>query len=193
MERHDLETWFASHPQSISTHPDSLLDLCETEIRAHAHRDAWIRAKEIAQESLHRFERIFGLPASDVFVTREVCHEIARELKRHEPHPDDLTAARWVRAAPLDALDGEARRMMADWLRELAEKEEHAAWREIVYFTDHLARKLIDGSQMTRQVDWDFEHTYPRVAARVARMLIREFESHVDGRLDGLGASEQAH
>lgn len=193
MQRRDLETWFATHPQSTEDPPKSLLDQCESEVREHAYRDAWIHAKEIAEESLHRFERVFGLPASDVFVTREVCHEIARELRRHEPHPDDLTASRWVRSAPLDALDSEARRLMADWLRELAEKEEHAAWREIVYFTDHLARKLIDQSHMTSQLDWDFDRSYPRVAARVARMLISEFESHAEETIAGLSHATKRH
>ena len=143
MQRTDLETWFTHHPDSIHTDPAVLLDQCESEVRDHAHRDAWIHAKEIAEESLHRFERVFGLPASDIFVTREVCHEIARELRRNEPHPED-DAVEWVGSGVLEALDSDARRLLQGWLKELAAKEEHSAWREIVYFTDHLARSLID-------------------------------------------------
>lgn len=178
MQRTDLETWFTHHPDSIHTDPAVLLDQCESEVRDHAHRDAWIHAKEIAEESLHRFERVFGLPASDIFVTREVCHEIARELRRNEPHPED-DAVEWVGSGVLEALDSDARRLLQGWLKELAAKEEHSAWREIVYFTDHLARSLIKKANMTSRLDWDLEHSYPHVAARVARMMIREFDAHV--------------
>ena len=177
MERMDLENWFAGHPDSIRTEPDRLLDLCERDVRAHATQDAWLHACEIAEESLHRFERVFGLPASDTFVTREVCHEIARELKRHEPHPDELQCAEWVGRALVDGVDEDARRMLLVWLKDLGEREEHEAWKGIVRFADHLARQLIREAQMTNELDWDFDHSYPRVAARVARLMIREFES----------------
>ena len=176
MERQELENWFAQHPDSIYTQPEVLLDRCEAEVRDHATYDAWLHAREIAEESLHRFERIFGLPASDAFVTREICHEIARELKNHEPHPDERQAAEWAGQAILDVLDDEARDQVRAWLCDLAEKEEHTAWRSIVHFTDHLAQTLIRDQHMTSELDWDLEHTYPQVAVRVAKMMIREFE-----------------
>ena len=180
MERIDLENWITHHPDSIRADSKALLDRCEKDARDHAHQDAWIHAKEIAQKSLRRFEHGFGHPASDTFVTREVCHEIARELKRHEPTPDDLRRGHdeWVSRSLLDALDSEARKLFLDWLNELAEKEEHSTWMEIVRFTDHRARTLIREGHMTDQCDWDLDHTYPMVAARVVRMLIAEFEAH---------------
>ena len=177
MERTDLETWFASHPESHQPSLDILLDQCESEVRHYAHRDAWIHARHIAEKSLRRFEHVFGLPASDVFVTREVCHEIARELRRHEPHLDD-EQMEWIGSRLVDSLDSEARILLRQWLKELAEKEEHVAWREIVYFTHHLAKSLIEHEHMTLRNDWDLEHTYPRIAARVARLMIREFDAH---------------
>ena len=61
---------------------------------------------------------------------------------------------------------------------ELAEKEEHAVWLEIVRFTDHMARSLIRDAGMTRALEWDFDHSYPRVAARVAKLMMQEFEAH---------------
>lgn len=178
MERQELENWFAHHPDSIHMQPDALLDRCETEVRDHATYDAWLHARDVAEESLHRFEGIFGLPASGAFVTREVCHEVARELKSHEPHPDEKLAAEWAGRAVLEALDDEGREHLREWLCDLARREEHAAWRGIVHFTDHLARTLIRDMHMTADLDWDFDHSYPKVAARVARMLIREFEAH---------------
>jgi len=178
MERIDLETWFARHPESIHAHPRILLDLCESEVRDHARHDAWRRARDVAESSLQRFEGTFGLPASEVFVTREVCHEIARELRRHEPHPDAAIATGWVADAHLEKLDAEARRIVREWLSEVAEREEHATWRSIVQFTDHLARWLIRSEGMTNRLDWDLDHTYSRVAARVTRVVMREFEAH---------------
>ena len=180
MERTDLEAWFAHHPESIPGDPDALLDECESSVREHARSDAWSHAREIAEQRMRRFERITGLPASETFVTKEVCHELARELKHHEPHPDDATEDSWLRQSLLDGLDPEARVMLREWVNEMAEKEEHAAWLEIVDFTDHAARSLIRAGQMTSDLDWDFERTYPRVAARVARMLIREYETRAE-------------
>jgi len=178
MQRTDLETWFATHPDAIRMNSRALLDECEFEVRHHAHHDAWIHARDVAQKSLRRFERVFGLPASDSFVTREVCHEIARELKRSEPHVGEMREEDWVSDGVLGMLDPRGRAMLNDWLIELAEQEEHAAWVEIVHFTDRLARKLIDDAHMTLDLEWSMEQSYPRVAARVARMLIREFETH---------------
>jgi hypothetical protein len=45
-----------------------------------------------------------------------------------------------------------------------------------VEFADRLGRTLIRDAGMTADLDWDLERSYPRVAARVARMMIREFE-----------------
>ena len=176
MERLDLETWFAHHPGSTDTPPDALLDQCESEIRDHAKHDAWVHAREIAEQRLRRFERVFGLPASDEFVTREVCHEIARELKQHEPHPDAGIAAEWVGEQLLASVDAEARVMLRTWFLDLAEREEHEAWRSIVRFTDHLARTLIHEEHLTADLEWDFDRSYPKVAARVVRMMIDEFD-----------------
>jgi len=185
MERIDVERWLAQHPGSIHGDPDALLDRCEAETRNHAQHDAWLHAKAIAEQRLHRFERGFGLPASDTFVTREVCHEMARELKSHEPSPDQRAVEAWVGQMALEELETDARRLLRDWLQGLAEREEHAAWREIVRVTDHMARTLIRAGQMTDRCDWDLDHSYPKVAARVIRLLIDELKAHVGGHRPG--------
>ena len=180
MKRTELEHWIAQHPDSIHADARTLLDRCETKTRDHAQRDAWIHAKEIAQESLRRFEHGFGYPASDAFVAREVCHQIALELKRHEPIVDaeSLNREDWINQSLLNSLDSDSRVMFLDWLNELAVQEEHSTWREIVRFTDHRARHLIRERHMTDQCDWDIHHGYPVVAARIVKMLISEFEAH---------------
>jgi len=178
MNRHDVESWLEHHPTLVHANPKALLNRCEREVRSHTHRDAWKHAREVTEESLHRFERVFGLPASDVFVTREVCHEIAREMRHQEPHLEATSEAELVSRSVLDALDPQAREKLREWLMELAEKEEHAVWLEIVRFTDHMARSLIRDAGMTRALEWDFDHSYPRVAARVAKLMMQEFEAH---------------
>lgn len=185
MERIEIETWFSNHPESIRTRPRLLLDRCESEIRGHARSDAWLHARDIAETSLHRYEVTFGLPASEVFVAREVCHEVARELVRHEPHPDAALAESWVGEAVLAELDDEARRILREWFGSIAEREEHETWRAIVRYTAHLARQLIRNEGMSGRLAWDLDHTYPQVAARVTRMLIHEFESLAVSSWDG--------
>jgi hypothetical protein len=180
MERTDLETWITKHPGAIHDETKTLLDRGEHDALDHAHRDAWIQASNIAQERLRRFQGSCGYPASDAFVAREICHELARELRRHEPHPNDpgQTQEEWVNRSILEALDPEAQRMFVDWIHEMAEKEGHSTWMEIVRYTDHRANALIREGQLTDECDWDLDHRYSLVAARVLRMLIDDFEAH---------------
>lgn len=195
MERIELENWIADHPDSIHTDSKALLDRCELDAIDHAHRDAWLEAIRIARKRLRRFEHGFGNPASDTFVTREVCHEIARELKLHEPVPDfrDRGRDEWPGQSLPDALDSDAREKFLDWIEELAAKEEHSTWREIVHFTDRRARSLIREGHMTDRCDWDLNHTYPLVAARVVKMLIAEFEAHAAFALEGPSEMSSRH
>ena len=101
----------------------------------------------------------------------------------------------------LDKLDAEAGRIVRQWLAEIAEREEHATWQGIVQFTDRLARWLIRSEGMTAELDWDLDHTYSQVAARVTRIVMREFDAHaakaqqrfaivVVGHTDAEGADE---
>ena len=83
----------------------------------------------------------------------------------------------------MDDLDPEARRMMRVWMKELAEAEEHTAWTEIVYFTDHLAKDLISKAQMDNRLEWNLDRSYPRIAARIVRMMISELEAHAEEEL----------
>ncbi len=190
MERLELEKWLTHHPDLVHTDPHDLLDECEKEARGHAYRDAWSRAEQIAEKSLRRFESGFiGHPASDTFVTREVCHEIARELKKNEPVLDDYETELWLSELMLESLDVEAREMFRTWLKDLMGTEEHATWLDIVRYTDRSARKLIREEHMTDQCDWDLEHTYPIVAARVTRILMAKFHGHAaEGQTDSSSA-----
>ncbi len=179
MNRLDLESWLDLHPDSILAPTHDLIDRCEVEVHHHAEILAWKHALKVATTSLRRFDGRFGLPASETFVTREVCHEVARELKRHEPHLDPIDETEWLSRSILDSIDPQARMVLREWLRELAEKEEHRIWREIVAFTHHIARSLIAKAHMTGELAWDFDHSYPKLATRVTQMLLREYAVHL--------------
>jgi hypothetical protein len=177
MKRIDIEAWLTTHPTTIHRPARALLDACEAEVRHHAHELAWQHARERAEESLHRFEGGSGMPASEAFVAREVCHAIARDLKHHEPHVERMSEEEWLGRRILEALDPEARPILHDWLLELAEKEEHEVWQEIVSFTHQLARELVLDLEMTNALEWDFERSYPRLAARVLELVIQQFDA----------------
>jgi len=177
MERQDVERWLERHPESVHTDPHELLDRCERELRSHVADETWGRARRIAERHLEHWASTFGLPAGDAFVAREVCHELARELRRHEPSPGAET--RRPSESALRALDPTAREMLCAWLDELAQKEEHRTWLEVVHFTDQLANRLAREGELGSEARWDFDHSYPRTAERITRRLILEYEQHV--------------
>jgi hypothetical protein len=194
MERLELERWLTHHPNLVHTDARALLDECEKKARDHAYRDAWTHAEKIAEKSLRRFESGFiGHPASDTFVTREVCQEIARELKKNEPILDDSETELWIRELMLESLDPEAKEMFFTWLKDLTGTEEHATWLSIVRYTHRIARDLIHEEHMTNECDWDLNHTYAIVAARVVKILIGRFHGHAAGRDEDPASGLRVH
>jgi len=184
MERLELERWLNQHPDLVHTDPSILLNEYEKEARDHAYCDAWTHAERIAEKSLRGFESGFmGYPAGDRFVTREVCQKVARELKENEPVLDDQETELWLKELLLESLDPEARKIFLLWLRDLASSEEHTAWSTIVRYTHRSARSLIREEGMTDDCEWDLDHTYKIVAARVVRILIAKFHDHATRRL----------
>jgi hypothetical protein len=178
MDRHEVEHWFQGHPEAAQTDPRQLLDRCEREVRAHAEHEAWRHARRIAEERLHDWEASFGLPASDAFVAREVCQEMARELRRRKPTLRPNAAL--VSEGLLGALTPAGRDLLVSWARELSNKEERAIWRDVIRFTNHVGRDLVrDG--WSNEPRWDFEHSYSRTAQRVTRLLIHEYEQREQG------------
>lgn len=71
-----------------------------------------------------------------------------------------------------------------------AEIHDHA---EIVAFTPHVARSLIAKARMTAALDWDFGHSYPRIAARMTRMLLWEYASHLRESRRGIAPGSSMH
>ncbi|MBK7949077.1 MAG: hypothetical protein IPK00_10110 [Deltaproteobacteria bacterium] len=179
MNRVDLESWLYRNADSTRLSTHELIDRCEAEVRSHAEVIAWKHALRVAAATLRRFDGQFGLPASEIFVTREVCHEVARELSRHEPELGSIDETAWLSHAILDSIDPEDRRVFRVWVRQIAEREEHRIWHEVVVFTHHVARALIEKAHLTGELDWTFERTYPKVATRVMQLLLREYAAHL--------------
>ncbi len=180
MDRTEIERWLDQHHDSIHLPANDVLDRCETDVRHHARELAWQHARHVVESCLHRYQRSFGLPASEGFVAREVCPEIARELRHHEPHPaHPIPESEWLDARTLAALETDARTMVAEWLDSLADRAEHQAWLEIVTFTDHFAETLIRRAHMTGELSWDFDRSYPKLAARICELILAEFDARL--------------
>jgi hypothetical protein len=182
VDRHDVEVYFQSHPPSNRVDVVELLDRCERAARRHAREDAWLAAKKYALERAKRWQNEWSSPASERFVTNEVCHELAWELQHHEPAVAAGAEEHLVGGLVKEVLSDEAWQVIRSWVLELAAAEEHEAWREIVHFTDHRARHIIRREGFTRDSGWDDDHQYAAIAAHVARILAQEYSVHAHPR-----------
>ena len=182
MDRSELERWFRDNPPESRVDVTELLDRCEAAARRHAREDAWLAAKSWALGRAERWEQEWSPPASEHFVTSEVCHELAYELAHHEPVVGEEAGEHLAGGPVMEALSGEAWEKIRRWVVELAAAEEHATWREIVRFTDHRAKKLIREQGFTRDIGWDPDHRYSAIAAHVARILAHDYSVHAHPR-----------
>jgi len=175
MDRRELEVWLAKNPPPTRVDVRELLDRCESAVRRHAREDAWLAAKRVAENRAREWHGTWSPPASEVFVTTEVCHELAWELEHHEPvvsaGDDEHLAGGPVR----DALPEESWEKIRGWVHDLAVEEEHRAWSEIVRYTDHRAKDIIERQGFTRDTGWDVAHRYSEIASHVAEILAKEY------------------
>ncbi len=175
MDRHDVQTWLEEHPEAREGDPAALVEKCERAVRRHAIEDAWLAAKAFATERAREWEKDWSPPASEDFVAREICHQLAWELRRHEPEVGAADADHLAGGPVMEALAPAGQRVVAAWVRDLATLEEHLAWEEIVRFTDHHGPTLIRENGMTRELGWDEGHRYSVIAAHVLDLLAREY------------------
>jgi len=177
MERVDIEKWFRVHPPASRVEVKELLDRCESAVRRHAQEDAWLAARDYARQRAHEWESEFGLPASEQFVTREVCDELSWELAHHEPVVQRGAEDHLVGGAVRQALAPDEWEVIRPWVLEQAAAEEHRTWMEIVRFTHRRAREIIRRNRFTLDAPWDEDasHSYSTIAAHVAEILSREF------------------
>ncbi len=184
MDRGEVLTWLNEHPEAVHGRPEEILERCEREVSRQTGEAAWLHARAIAQQRTRDFEEQWGFHASEAFVAREVCHDLAGDLRHLEPHPRPGDEERLLGPSMLAALEPEARERLRPWLHELAEREEHRVWLEIVRFTNARGRELVQQGAMSSELDFEHTHNYAATAARVTRILEEDYAAHArPGRL----------
>jgi hypothetical protein len=182
MDRQDVMSWLQTHPDAVHGNADELLERCEREVRRHAAEEAWLYAKAIALERIRYWAHSFGNPASEDFVAREVCHEMAGELEQLEPSVEEGSEDRLADRQALEAFEPEGRETLRCWIRDLAREEEHRVWLEIVRFTHRRGGALVREGRVGRDLTWDREHSYAKAAEKVTRILAQDYEEHAHPR-----------
>jgi hypothetical protein len=179
MTRKEILEWLRAHGEAVHGDPEEILERAEREARRRAAEAAWLHAKQIAEGEVERWkDRSHGLHAREDWVAREFCQELARELKRLEPHPEAGGEERWVGEETLSAVEREARDQLRAWLRDVVGEEEHRVWRDVVRFTAARARSLVREGAVSTEGRWELTHSYAETAARLAALLAHDYETH---------------
>jgi hypothetical protein len=178
MERSEILNWFEQHPGTLEEDRSEFVTRCERSIRRHAREQAWLSAKRYVEKRRRAHQGLAGAHASEVYVAREVCHQIADELERHEPEVRAIDADQLVGGPYRQAASDEAWEALIPWIVDVAQQEEHAAWLEIVRYTDRRARELIRDHHLSSDCDFDHSKCYWAVAERIERLLERDFAGH---------------
>jgi len=178
MERETIVRWFEEHPRALHGNLDEVIDHCERSVRRHAREDAWLAAKRYASKRRHDWEEDVGAHASEAYVAREICGQLARELQEHEPHPglgdEDHLAGGPVKAA----VERDGWEFLIPWIMDMARHQEHETWLEIVRFTRRRARELIRSHHLSDDCSFDHSRCYGEIAARVTGLLEHEYSTH---------------
>jgi hypothetical protein len=179
MTRSDILDWLRAHRESVHGDPEQVLDHAEHEARRRASQEAWLYAKQIAEQQIDLWNhRSRGMHSREDWVAREFCHELARELRGLEPHPEPGDEEHWMDTETLGALERDARDQLREWISEIAGDEEHRVWRDVVRFTDARARSLVREGAVSTEERWEYTHSYAETAARLAAILAHDYEEH---------------
>lgn len=178
LERQQVEQWFNGHPNLVHGSVRELMARCEPSIRRHAREDAWLAAKRYVAENEHVWDDALGAHASEVYVARDVCTQLADELKRHEPVPEDADADHLVGGVLKAALEPEGWAYLTRWVVDVAKEEEHNTWIEILRYTQRRARSLIEEHHLSADTRFDHTRCYGQIAPRIAAMLERDYSRH---------------
>ena len=178
MKRSEVLDWLVQHTEHIHDIPEQVLSRCETEVRKHAQEDAWLHARDIAEEHNQHWRHSWGAHASETYVAREVCRGLADEFKRNEPIPAEGYESAFVDEDVLGVLDPEARTIILEYVHDLARGEEHRAWKEIMRFTRRRDRTLSREEHLSSDRSFEGTHAYSETAARIMGILARDFQHH---------------
>lgn len=182
MERRQLIDWLIRHPEAVHGQPEAVVRRCELEVKEHTEEEAWLHARDIAEERNLYWQNAWGAHASERFVAREVCRELAAKLKRSEPVPEDGQESHYVDEDVLAALEPGAQSVILDYVHDLARGEEHRAWLEVLRFTRERGRALARDEGYSSNSRFDATHSYAETAARVMDVLAHDFEQRAHTR-----------
>jgi len=175
MKREEMLDWMRAHREAIHGDPERILERAEHDACRHAAQHAWRHAKAIAEDEAESWGHCSpGSHAAEDTVARELCHDLARELRHREPHLDGDEAL--LDDDTLAALDEEARAQLRAWIGEIAGTEEHRIWHDVVRFTHGRAETLIREGAMSRTTGWDGTHFFSETAVRLAHILAHDYE-----------------
>lgn len=178
MDRTNVLEWLRDHPKVVHGDAEALVSRCEGAVRRHAREDAWIAAKQWVTKRQHEWEESHGAHASEAFVAREVCQQLADELRHHEPSPhagdEEHLAGGPIRAG----LEQDGWEFLIPWIMQLAREEEHQAWSEVVGHTQRRAQDLIREHHLSDNTEFDHTKCYGDVAARISGILARDYSEH---------------
>lgn len=178
MERSEVLDWLTRHSEHVHDVPEQVLSRCEAEVKKHAQEDAWLHARDIAEEHNRHWRHAWGAYASEIYVAREVCRGLADEFKHNEPVPVEGQESAFVDEDVLGVLDPEARGVILDYVHDLARGEEHQAWEDVVRFTRNRSQTLPREEHLSSDVKFDGTHEYSETAVRVMGILAHDFQNH---------------
>ena len=176
-DREHVLEWLRHHPGTVHGDIPLIVARAERETRRHAREDAWAEARDYVADRKEEWQRSWGFHASDAYVALEICPRLARALRTHERHMQPGDERHLVGEELLRLLEQDAIEALAEWALEVGEQEHHRMWEEIIRYTRRRGRELVREGRMERDLDWDHCENFSAKAARVAEILIREFDS----------------
>ncbi|MBW2235771.1 MAG: hypothetical protein JRG85_10265 [Deltaproteobacteria bacterium] len=178
MDREAVLAWLKDHPAAVHGDPTQLMERFEKEVRRHAEQHAWRAAKAHVDDRMHEWEQQWGYHSSEAYAAKQVCPELARELKRMEPHFEKGDEPQLVGEGLFGTLEPDARILVGDWIREVANDVEHRIWQQVVQYTQDRGRGLVREGRVSEDTNWDRTAAFQQQAARVAKILVDELEAH---------------
>jgi hypothetical protein len=178
MDREAVLAWLKEHPAAVHGDPSELMDRFEREVRRHAEQHAWHAAKAHVDDRMHEWEQQWGYHSSEAYAAKQVCPELARELKRMEPHFEKGDEPHLVGQELFGTLEPDARILVGDWIRDVANDVEHRIWQEVVQYTQDRGRGMVREGKVSKDTNWNNTSAFQQQAARVAKILVDELEAH---------------
>jgi hypothetical protein len=175
MELSEVLTWFEQHPDIVHGDLNEVLMRCERTVRRHAREAAWVAAKDYVKQRREDEKEHHGAPASEAYVARHVCHQLADELIRHEPSFEPSNEEKLAGGSVKSAVGGAGWEVLVPWILEMAREEEHRTWLEIAHYTDKRAKELIREHHLSDDNHFDHTKCYGELAQLIERLLEADY------------------